>query len=80
VDDRSPWLRKLDPRQRKALELFRHSDVITSRDIAKLFTLSQRAARNVLNAWVEQGFLLVADPAKKSRKYGLANELRGLLR
>jgi Fic family protein len=80
VEDRSPWLRKLDPRQRKALELFRHSDVITSRDIAKLFTLSQRAARNVLSAWVEQGFLLVADPAKKSRKYGLAHELRGLLR
>ena len=38
VQDSSPWLRKLDPRQRKALELFRHSDVITSRDIAKLFT------------------------------------------
>ncbi len=80
VEDRSPWLRKLDPRQRKALELFRHSDAITSSDVAKLFTVSQRAARNLLTGWVEQGFLLVADPAKKSRKYGLANEFRGLLR
>ena len=79
VQDSSPWLRKLDPRQRKALELFGHSDAITSRDIAKLFTLSQRAARNLLAGWVDQGFLLVADPAKKSRKYRLANEFRGLL-
>jgi Fic family protein len=79
VEDISPWLRKLDPRQRKSLELFRHSDAITSRDIAKLFTLSQRAARNLLAGWVEQGFVLVADPAKKSRKYRLANEFRGLL-
>jgi Fic family protein len=79
VEDSSPWLRKLDPRQRKALELFGHSDAITSRDIAKLFTLSQRAARNLLAGWVDQGFLLVADPAKKSRKYRLANEFRGLL-
>jgi Fic family protein len=79
VEDSSPGLRKLDPRQRKALELFRHSDAITSRDIANLFTLSQRAARNLLAGWVEQGFLLVADPAKKSRKYRLANEIRGLL-
>ncbi len=80
VEDSSPWLRKLDPRQRKALELFRHSDAITSSDVAKLFTVSQRAARNLLTGWVEQGFLLVADPAKKSRKYGLASEFRGLLR
>jgi Fic family protein len=80
VEDSSPWLRKLDPRQRKALELFRLSDAITSSDVAMLFTVSQRAARNLLTGWVEQGFLLVADPAKKSRKYGLANEFRGLLR
>jgi Fic family protein len=79
VEDSSPWQRKLDPRQRKALELFRHSDAITSRDIAKLFTLSQRAARTLLAGWVEQGFVLLADPAKKSRKYRLANEFRGLL-
>jgi predicted HTH transcriptional regulator len=72
-------LRKLDPRQRKALELFQQSDAITSRDVAKLFTLSQRAARNLLSGWVDQGFLHIADPAKKSRKYRLANEFQGLL-
>ena len=77
--DVSPWLRKLDPRQRKALELFRNSDIITSNDIEKLFTLSQRSARNILISWVESDFLIIIDPAKKSRKYGLVSEFRELL-
>lgn len=70
--DRSPALRRLDPRQRKALDLFRDSNTITSGDVARLFSISQRAARNLLAAWVENGFLLIAEPAKKTRKYGLA--------
>jgi Fic family protein len=77
-DDSSP-LRKLDPRQRKALELFRGSDAITSRNVEHLFTISQRTARNLLTNWVEKGFLIVIDAAKKSRKYGLANEYKTLL-
>ena len=79
AQDRSPLLRRLDPRQRKALELFRESNTITSRDIEALFGISQRAARNLLTAWVAGGFLSIADPAKKSRKYGLANEFREML-
>ena len=78
--DFSPLLRRLDPRERRALELFRESETITSRDVEKLFTLSQRTARNLLSSWVDAGFLEVADPAKKSRKYGLAGEFRDLLK
>jgi Fic family protein len=79
-EDFSPLLRRLDPRQRKALDLFRHSETITSHDVEKLFTISQRAARNLLAGWVEKDFVVVTDPAKKSRKYELANELKSLLR
>lgn len=77
--DRSNALRKLDPRQRKALELFRDSDIITSRHLAALFGISQRASRNLLSAWVSGGFVVVADPAKKTRKYGLNSEFAALL-
>jgi Fic family protein len=77
--DESSHLRKLDPRQRKALELFRQSDVITSRDVEHLFAISQRSARNLLSQWVERRFVVVIDPAKKSRKYGLANEFKRLI-
>jgi predicted HTH transcriptional regulator len=71
-------LRRLDPRQRRALELFRGSTVITSRDVEAMFGISQRAARNLLGAWVADGFVVVADPAKKTRRYGLSSEFHGL--
>lgn len=78
--DKSVALRRLDPRQRKALELFRESTVITSRDVEALFGISQRASRNLLTAWVDNGFVVVADPAKKTRKYGLHSEFSALWR
>jgi Fic family protein len=77
--DHSQALRRLDPRQRKGLELFRGSDVITSRDLEALFGISQRAARNLLSAWVSDGFVVVVDPAKKTRRYGLGAEFAALL-
>jgi hypothetical protein len=77
--DDTPLLRKLDPRQRKTLELFRKSDAITSRLVAGLFTISPRTARNLLADWAKQRFVIVLNPAKKSRKYGLAREYRSLV-
>jgi hypothetical protein len=62
------------------LDLFSQRDAMTSRDIEGLFGISQRAARNLLTRWVVDGFLLVADPAKKTRKYGLAKEFQELPR
>lgn len=80
AQDRSPLLRRLDARQRKALALFRDSNTMTSRDIETLFGISQRAARNILTTWVKNGFLVVSDPAKKSRKYRLAHDFAGFLK
>lgn len=76
--DASPWLRKLDPRQRKALELFRESETITSHDVERLFTISQRTARLLLKQWADAGFLVIANPSKKGRKYALAKPLKEL--
>lgn len=70
--DQAEAIRRLDPRQRKALELFRSSTTITSRDLESLFGISQRMARVLLADWVKDSFLVIADPAKKSRKYGLS--------
>jgi Fic family protein len=79
AQDSSHLLRRLDPRQRRVLALFKDSETITSRDIERLFSISQRTARDLLSGWEEDGFLVVADPAKKSRKYGLAGEFKELL-
>lgn len=64
-------LRKLDPRQRKVLGLFQKSELITSQDVGKLFGLKPRTARLLCQNWVKSNFLIMVDPAKKSRKYKL---------
>ena len=79
AQDYSPALRYLDPRQRKALELFRHNSTITSHDVGVLFSISDRAARNLLSAWVDDGFVMVADPSKKSRKYSLSDHYQSII-
>jgi Fic family protein len=76
--DDSAAMRRLDPRQRRALELFRRSVVIISREVEALFGVSQRTARNILSSWVSGGFVLVVDPARKSRRYRLSSEYEGL--
>ena len=54
--------------------------MITSRDIEGVVEISLSvSARNLLSRWVEDGFLLVADPAKKTRKYGLAKEFQEIM-
>ncbi|WP_165223257.1 Fic family protein [Aquisphaera insulae] len=78
--DASAALRRLDPRQRRALDLFRRSVVITSRDVEGLFGISQRMARNVLSSWVQSGFVIVVDPARKSRRYRLSPEYEKIAR
>jgi predicted ArsR family transcriptional regulator len=69
-------LRRLDPRQRKALVLFQESDFIASSNVAELFSISERAARNLLTAWVADGFVAIAAQAKKSRKYELSDKYK----
>ncbi len=71
--DNSAILRKLDPRQRKALTLFEKQETVTSADIATLFGFAPRTARLLLENWVKAGFLEIADPSKKSRKYRLSS-------
>ena len=47
--------------------------------VADLFSISQRAALNLLVDWVADDFLVILNFAKKSRKYGLATGYQFLL-
>ena len=38
-----------------------------------MFKYQPRTAAELCQKWVEKGFLVAADPAKKSRKYRLAD-------
>ncbi|MCK4265420.1 Fic family protein [Candidatus Babeliales bacterium] len=64
-------LRKLTFRQRKVLDLFEEFETITSKQIGELFGLQARACSNLCNKWVDEGFLMIKDYSRKSRKYKL---------
>jgi Fic family protein len=77
--DQSKLLRNLDGRQRKVLTLFQRSREVTAREIAELFGFQSRNAALVCRRWEEAGFLEATDPARKSRRYKLADALEALV-
>lgn len=70
--DQSASLKQLDSQQRKMLTLFKKQDYITTKDIAKLLGVKPRTARMLALRWVQSGFLVIGQAAKKTRTYALA--------
>ena len=77
--DQSTLLRKLDPRQRKALELFQEFETVTSRQIGELFGFKPRTSAAICATWVKDGFLKIVDSSNKGRKYRLADDYLELI-
>lgn len=77
--DQSALIRKLDPKQRKALELFQEFEIITSRQIGELFGFKPRTSAALCARWVESGFLIIVDLSNKGRKYKLSAEYQQLI-
>lgn len=69
-------MRRLDRRARMVIALFANQDVLTAADVALVLGLSDRHARDLIRGWVTDGWLVVADPAKRSRAYVLSAEYR----
>lgn len=78
--DQSLLLRKLDPKQRKALSLFQEFETITSKQIGDLFGFKTRTSANICKEWVEDGFLEIVNFSNKSRKYRLAAKFEELIK
>ncbi len=72
-------LRQLDHRARVILGLFKRQQRITARDVAGTLGLSERMARLLIEGWVRDGWLVVIDPARRSRAYGLSATYRQLI-
>lgn len=80
LSDQSSLIRKLDPRQRKVLQLFVEFEIITSRQIGGLFGFKPRTSAALCAAWVENGFLDMVDSSNKGRKYKLSKQFESLIR
>jgi Fic family protein len=73
-------LRPLDHRARRVLGLFAQQDMVRSSDVANLLGVSRRQARELLVIWVDQGWIEIADPSRRARKYQLASTYQELVR
>ncbi len=80
IPDQTELIRGLDPRQRKTLELFVESSIITSRNIANLFNFKPRTAAKICADFVAQGFLEIVDYSNKGRTYKLAKKYEQLMK
>lgn len=78
-DEDYELLRPLDHRARRVLGLFAKKDFIKSSDVANLLGISTRQARFLLSQWVVGGWLEIADPSRRGRKYQLAREYKKAL-
>lgn len=69
-------LRRLDRRARRVFALFSKQDRITTPEIAGVLGLSDRMVRNLVQAWVAEGWLVLAQASKRARAYELAENYR----
>ena len=77
--DQSKLLRKLTARQKQALTLFTRQGEIRAAELAKHLSISPRSAAELCIKWVEQGFIVIGDPAKRSRTYCLHSDFESLV-
>ena len=77
--DQSALIRKLDPKQHKALQLFQEFETITSRQIGNLFGFKPRTSAALCAKWVKSGFLTIVDLSNKGRKYKLSTRYKQLI-
>lgn len=73
-------LRKLDHRARVVVALFASREVIRASDVALALGLSDRMARVLMQQWVNDGWLVVADLSRRGRSYLLAADYRRFVR
>lgn len=79
IGEEQQLLATLDHRARRVLSLFAKSNFIRAEQVANLLGISRRQARDVISRWVEEGWLEIADPSKRGRKYRLIDEYKQLV-
>jgi len=69
-------LRRLDHRARTVLAIFTKTEQVTTSQVAATLGLSERMTRMLLNTWVKDGWLVIANPSNRKRTYGLSEMYR----
>lgn len=78
-DDHGALLRKLDPKQRRALDLFSDFETVTARQIGELFHFKPRTSAQLCKDWVEADFLEIVNPSNRNRSYKISRQFEVLV-
>ncbi len=65
-------LQSLNRRERIVWGLFTQQDTLTTADMARALGLAPRTVRNLITGWVNAGWLEIADPSRRARRYRLS--------
>jgi Fic family protein len=76
--DQAALLSTLDPKKRKALDLFLTHDAIRNEHIQALFGYSSARARALCKQWIDEGFLVQVGREKKGIVYALSDTYKVL--
>lgn len=76
--DESLRLRRLDPRQRRLMNLFQRQETATSAEMARHLGLSPRTVVALCRGWLADGFLVLHEASRKSRSYQLGPDYERL--
>lgn len=79
VPEQTAALRDLSVQQRRVLGLFLRMKEVARNDLAKFFKLPSRQAYLLCQRWLKAGFLVIGNPATKTRTYRLAEQYEILL-
>ncbi len=77
--DQTDVLRKLAPRERRLLTLFRSQGTATTAEIAAHLGLQPRTVVGLSKDWIAIGLLELSDPSRKSRAYRLGAEYEAIV-
>jgi len=72
-------LQSLNRRERIVWGLFTQQDTLTTADMARALSLAPRTVRDLIVRWVNAGWLEIADPSRRARRYRLSADCRRII-
>ncbi len=75
-----PELQRLDRRARIILGLFMQHETLTTADMTRALGLAPRTTRDLIADWLQEGWLEIAEPSRRARRYRLSARFSALYR
>ena len=72
-------LQKIGPREKRVVVYFRKNLQLRTKNLCALFRIKERAARDLLARWIDQGLIKKQGSGKRDAYYVLSEDYRRLI-